>query len=441
MKKIASFFLFFLVFIVFLSAGTSLTFAASSIYKDTLDNGLTVIVQEVHSSPLVSVNIFVRAGGFTEDSKISGISHFYEHLFFRGTGQRTGAQMKSEIESLGGQTNAETTKDMTHFYINIPSKYWREAVEILADSLKNNNFEADEVDQERKVVLDEMRLTEESPSSYLANKLFTLAYQVHPYKMSVIGTMETVGRLNRDDFIAYKKRFYVPQNTIVLIIGDVKRENVLSYLKKQFADYKSDSFTPPEIPEEPPLTGNIEKVVEKRTKNAMFAVAYRAPGIKDREDIYALDVLTFMMGEGSGAILNREIEDKEGLVWSIGADFQTMKYPGLFMITANLPPENVDKAKTEVFKIINDVKAGKFSDTDILRAKNFLINTYEFGNETNAGKASTYGFYETVDSVDFANTYLDNISRVNRKRITEVANKYFTNYVYLLIKPRSEDKE
>ncbi|MCL4416882.1 MAG: insulinase family protein, partial [Actinobacteria bacterium] len=345
------------------------------------------------------------------------------------------------IESLGGQTNAETTKDMTHFYINIPSKYWREAVDILADSLKNNNFETAEVDQERKVVLDEMRLTEESPSSYMANKLFALAYQVHPYKMPVIGTMETVGRLTRDDFIAYKKRFYVPQNTIVIIIGDVKRENVLNYLKKQFADYNSDSFTSPEIPEEPSLTGNIEKVVEKRTKNAMFAIAYRVPGIKDRDDIYALDVLTFMLGDGRGAILNREIEEKEGLVWSIGADFQTMKYPALFMITANLPPGNVDKAKTEVFRIINDVKAGKFSDTDILRAKNFLINTYEFGNETNAGKASTYGFYETVDTVDFANTYLDNISRVNKKRITEVANKYFNNYVYLLIKPRSEDKE
>jgi zinc protease len=153
------------------------------LYRETLPNGMQVVLLENHRNPVVSLNVVVKVGSMYENERINGISHFFEHLYFRGTERRTGEQFKREIESLGGQTNAKTTKDLTHFYINLPSLYAKQGLDILADALENSKLAPSEVNEERKVVIDELRIGLESPGAILQNELCALAFQKHPYRL------------------------------------------------------------------------------------------------------------------------------------------------------------------------------------------------------------------------------------------------------------------
>lgn len=405
--------------------------------RDILPDGMTVIIQEDHAAPLVSVNIYVRVGSRDEQPGTLGLTHFYEHMFFRGTPTRSGLEMKKSLEALGGQVGAETTQDYTHFHVDLPSQYVEDALSIFGDALMHNHFDPKDIDLERKAVEDELSSNQSNQLAVLSNKLWSLAFQAHPYGRSVGATAVEVDRYTQPDFVAYKAKWYVPANVVLVVTGDVSRATLLPYLKRLFADYSGPASPPDSIPEEPPAAAVREFHQSTDLAFTYVLMGWRAPAMKDREDLYPMDVLVFLLGQGEGSLLRREIWDKQQLVWAVDGNFQTMKDNGLFVVSATVQPEKTLAARTAILEVIAQVREGKFTDEDLSRAKNYLVGITLFDHETNAGRAEYWGFYETVDSLDFALSYLDHIRKVTRDDVIRVAKKYLPpdRYVYADLMP------
>jgi zinc protease len=403
--------------------------------KETLPNGLTIISQVNPSSSLVSINFFIKTGSINEDNRTSGISHFCEHMFYRGTGQRSGVQMKAEIENLGGVFNAETSRDYTRYYVDIPSNFGLDALKIYCDALRNADYGTEQIDQERKVILEEYGLTKENPTVTMRDKIYALAFGSHPYGRSVIGSAETIKSFTRNDLLNYRSRWYSPQNISIVITGNFDREKYLVFLRSYFKDVPGSAREVAPDRTADGVKGGKEIVEEKPgiSEVAYFLMCYPSPGIKDRDDVLAMDLLVFMIGQGKGSIFNRELNRNKKLVDEIGADYLTSREPGLIQFFTQVAPDNVEMLKESIFTILFKMKKGNFSDEDIERARNLLIRSYIYGAETSDGKADALGFYDCLCGMDFAVGYIDSIQKVKKDDVVRVANKYFGEDYYLYV--------
>lgn len=406
--------------------------AGEKIYKEVLPNGLTVYVYPALASPTVSLNIFVKVGGFEEGEETSGISHFYEHLFFRGTKSLSGYKFKRAIESLGGSTNAVTGRDYTHFFINMPNKYAVQGIKLLADALINTELDPEAIDQERKAVLEELRLGTESPSRIIMNRLYEMAYPDHPYGRPVIGTEENIRAFMRDDFVKFRDTYHTPDRITVIVAGDVSVNEIMPAIRDSFGSFTRPRTAPILKAPHVKAPAQIVRAQESLPMPSSFVVlGYLGPCVKDRPDIYRVDVLSFMLGIGRGSKLSRELVDKE-LAMSVGTEFLTQRFPGLISVIAITKPGSEKDAEIALISAINDIRAGKFTDKDLRRAKNCLRGSYELDKEINSGKAGNLGFYASIDDASFTDTYLKQIDKVTREDVIAAAEKYMGKGYYCL---------
>jgi len=221
-----------LIIFVLMVFGTGVFASDLSIHN--LENGQTVVIKEVHSNHIVTVDTWIKTGSVNEDDKNNGISHFLEHLFFKGTTNRAPGEFDKILESKGAITNAATSKDFTHYYITIPSNYFDLAMELHADMLLNPLVPRKELEKERKVVIEEISKDETNPRNVLYENLVSMLYKTHPYKRKVIGTRDIISTIPRDEILEYYNKFYAPANMITVIVGDVDTEKALELVKKEF---------------------------------------------------------------------------------------------------------------------------------------------------------------------------------------------------------------
>ncbi len=418
-------------------AAPALAFEAP--HREVLPNGATLVVLPTRASPTVSVNVFVKVGSFEESTQTSGITHFYEHLFFRGTPSLSGYQFKRAIESLGGSANASTTRDFTHFFVNLPRMQVEQGMRLLADALINAELSPEAVDQERKAVLEEYRLGSESPQRVLSTRIFEMAYGQHPYARPIIGTEENITNFQRQDFLAFRDAYYAPERTSVVIVGDVELGQILPQARQLFGTFRRETSVPEASAPSVPVPQAEVRVVEPTgsSRTSFVVLGYPGPSVKDRPDVYRVDVMTFLLGIGRGSLLSRELVDTNKAL-EAGVDFLTQRYPGLIVVSGVAAAGQEEGLRAELLAAIDHLRTGNFSDQDLARAKNFLRSTYILGNETNAGKADSLGFYAAIDDMDFATGYLREIDKVTRQDVVEAALKYFgPGYYCLILKART----
>jgi zinc protease len=415
--------------------------AANSPSVVEMKNGITIITDEIKDSPLVSINVFVRAGSKNEKPGQEGITHFSEHLFFRGTTSASGSEFKSSLEALGGLCNAETTKDYTRYYINIPSRHAMQGLQLLIDALQNNSYDEREIEQERKVIIEEYKMTGESSMSGFHDALCDMAYPDHPYRQPIIGKEKTIKRFKRADFLEFRRQFYTPERLVFVIVGNFNTDRATDYINQVYGSATSTGRGEEKPVPEPSLKEPREKIIQKGYDNTFLLMGYYGPSARDKEHIYATDVLCFMLGNGKSSMLNRELVEKKDILKDINVNFLTQKDPGLITIFAVLKSPKVDDARKEIKSVFQKAVTGEFSDDELKRAKNLLVNSYMFGNETNDGKASSIGFYEILDNYRFASTYVQNIMAVKREDIMKAAKKYLEPpCCALIIKPQPKKK-
>lgn len=414
MKKIIIFFALFLL-------GT-ITFAADfSVFK--LDNGQTVVIQEVKNNPIVIVDTWIKTGSIDENNSNNGVAHFLEHLFFKGTKEHGPGEFDKIIENNGGITNAATSKDFTHYYITIPSKHFDLAAEMQADMLQHPLIPSNELEKERKVVLEEISKDANSPDRIVYDNLVDLMYKSHPYKRKVIGRSDVIETISRESILDFFYNNYYPGNMVTVVIGDVDTQSVLNKIKTEF-NTEPKKIKRRTYKKEAPLAAQVKKTAYANTKSGYMLIGFRGVDIKN-SDSYALDVLGTILGDGRSSVLYQNIKDKKQLAYSIGATNSVMRDDGIFYVSANFVPEQLEKLEKSIFDEIALIQKNGVTDEQVQLAKNIIERDTYYGRESISNIASEIGYTVALTGdVKFYENYLENIKKVTPQDVKRVANKY-----------------
>ncbi len=410
------------------------------VFKTKLDNGMTVILEEDHSARVVAFQMYVRVGGADESDKEAGISHVFEHMLFKGTEKRKLGQIAGEIEAAGGYINAYTSYDQTVYHLAVASRYFDTGLDIISDAIQHSSFDPNELKKELEVVLEEIRMNEDNPGRTLYKNILSTAFTTHPYKRPVIGFTDTVKSFTREQILNFFKKWYVPNNMTLVIVGDFNRSKALEAIKNSFKDFKQGPDPGKARPAEPPQKELRTVISEDEIKETHLGMAFHVPELR-HPDTYAIDVLANILGQGESSRLYQKLKEKKQIVHSISAYAMTPKEPGAFFITANLEAKNVKETIEEVMKELHRIKSEGVSIGELEKAKLNLESEFVYERETMEGRARQLGYFEvTAGDITFESKYINGISKVTSEDIKKTANKYFMedNLTAALILPKSD---
>ncbi len=420
-KLIYKFKLVTLLFILFFTFGNEVFAFDYNVYK--LDNGQTVIIKQVKNNPIVVIDTWIKTGSINENDKNTGVSHFLEHLFFKGTENHPPGDFDKILESKGAITNAATSKDFTHYYITIPSKYFDLAMDLHSDMLLNPLIPRKELEKERKVVMEEIAKDANNPNEKLYENLIDMMYKTHPYKRKVLGTNEVIGKITREEILDYYNTYYGPQNMITIIIGDVDPNHALCKVKEQFQKKSSKPVKNINKPEKP-LSAKITKTEYQNVNSGYMYIGYRSVNALN-PDTYALDVLATILGEGRSSILYQTIKEQKQLAESIYANNSTYKEDGLFIIKSTFNPENTDKLQKAIFEQITKIQKEGITPEQLQIAKKIIERDTYFSRESIGNIASEIGYMTVLtENPKYFDEYLNNINKVNINDVKKMANIY-----------------
>ncbi|HHY46843.1 MAG TPA: insulinase family protein [Firmicutes bacterium] len=405
--------------------------------KVVLDNGLTVVVKEVHSAPIVAVDIWVATGAKNEDPKDSGISHFFEHMLFKGTERRKVGEIAKAIQSVGGYLNAMTSLDTTHYFVVVPSEYIDLALDVEADAIMNSTFDPAEIERERNVILEERRLVEDNPQSKLGWMVYQAVFAGTPYANDVLGTPETLANISRETFLRYHEKYYVPNNMVVVVVGDVDTWQVIQQVKKLFSGFK-----PREVPPLPafqvPGLKEIKRVeAEKQVDQTYLYFGFPGPS-KTAKDSAALTVLGAILGGGRSSRLYQDLRENKKLVNTVAAGHQAYQDIGMFVVYAQTKDTGVSTLEEEVRSAIRRIRNEGVTEEELSRAKAMARSSFAFASESNAAIASILGEFEVSGSAEDATEYEARIQEVTKEDVLRVAREYLNpdGYVLAVVRPQ-----
>jgi predicted Zn-dependent peptidase len=410
---------------------------ASGPTREALPNGVVLIVQEHRASEVVALQLWIRVGGRDEAPDELGLSHYLEHMLFKGTPTRPPGSIDMLIEGLGGQSNAYTSHDFTHYDLVLPAARLRAGVDLLADIAVNAGFDQGEMDAERKVVLEEMRLTEDNPDRFMTRRMYELAYEPHPYGRTILGTPELIRGLTRERLGGYYKKMYVPRHMVLVIVGAVAPAEARRAALATFGRLPAAPATRAPVAELKPLDRGRGADVDRPEQQAFLGLAWRTAPTNER-DVYAVDLLTYILGDSPSSRLNQAVRERERLVFAIEANYGAWEKAGLVTVNARLDPANLDRAEASIVEVIRRVRDEGVTEAERQRAIVTAEASYAFDIETAEGLAKTYGQAETTWTLDNELAYLARLRETTAAEIQAVARRYFgdANYTRVRFVPR-----
>jgi zinc protease len=375
-----------------------------------LQCGMTLVHKEIKSAPIVAIDIWVHTGAIHDPESALGLSHFYEHMFFKGTERHGVGEMDRIITSLGGYNNAATSLDYTHYYVVLPSAGWKEALEVLLDSLVNPNFDPEEVEREREVIIEEIKRHEDNPWSKIYEEFTQKSFDLCPYRRSVLGTIESLHTIQRDTFNNYLKSRYCPDNVSLCIVGDASLQETEELCDKLMSD------APLSTVQDAPLDWGIinepqEIVLERDVNQAYLLIGFPTKNVFDTPDEYALDLLSIILGEGRSSRMHQRLHDNLGLVSSISCTAWTMKYAGLFLIEAVTELDKLERVETEINDEMKRIRES-ITEEELEKAKSITHADFAFSNEKMISIAHTFGYSRLTTNIEHALHYLENTDAV-----------------------------
>lgn len=393
----------------------------------TLFNGLRVVTTEMPSAQSVSVNIFVGTGSRYEDRRISGISHYLEHMLFKGTEKRPQASMISEaIEGAGGRSNAWTSHEATCYLARVPFEKAALAIDVIADMINHSLYAEEEVERERKVVIEEIRRTWDNPAAWAGELLYQAVFGDQPLGWDVAGTEDTVNGISRQDLVDYVARWYVPNNMVVSVAGNIRHDEVLSLSESLFAERKAV-----EIGSLPPVksrTTDRSIIVETRQiTQANMAMAVRAFSRTD-PDRYILTVLSNLLGAGMSSRLFKEVRERRGLAYSVGCSTARYQDAGLLAASAGVTPEHAVEAAEVIVGEFRKLVDEAVTEEEMTKSRDYSVGTFRLGLEDTMSVARWVG--DNLISTGELQEVEDVVARmkaVTADDIQRVAQRLFVN--------------
>ena len=429
-----SFLLFLLFFSFYSDMKNPLIFFDVEDKQLVLDNGLTVLLKKTSQLPVVSVQVWVKTGSIYETEQINGISHFLEHLVFKGTQKYSVNQISKKIESYGGIINAGTSKEFTVFFVDIPKEGLEDAFDILSQLVFYATFIEDELEKERLVVIEEIKRYEDNPGNVLYENFNSKLFTTTPYKWRVIGKEENIKSLSREDIINYYKTYYHPKNMVLSICGDFD-DNIYELIKKYFDVKFSTDFTAINILLDEEQKDNIFEVKKHKVQHTYFLCGFLGPKVDDRHQ-YTGDVLSIILGEGISSRLYKTLREEKKLVYEIGSGFYTQIGPSIFYISGVCERKNLEKVIEEIRNIITDLRTNGPTDKELEKAKQIVLTRWYFNNETVHSKAATAAWWFLFKSLDELNSYIENINKVDKESIKEFLSMYGQKLVTFALEPQ-----
>jgi zinc protease len=358
-------------------------------------------------------------------------------MLFKGTPTRPPGSIDAQLEGLGGTSNAFTSYDYTHYDVVVPVAGVRAGADILADIVTNAAFVPAELQSEKKVVFEEMSLTEDDPERFLSRRLTEAAYQGDPYGRSILGTRELIGALTRDTLNAYYKEHYVPASMVFVVVGAITHAQARALAADTVGRITGSAPARAALPPVKPLVGAKGVDVTRPEQQAYLGLAWHAAPTGNT-DIYAVDLLSYILGDGPSSRLNQVLREQRGLVQTIEASYIPRQRSGLVSVTARLDAKNLDAAEAAVREVVRRVREDGVTPAERERAIITAESSYAFDIETAEGLAKTYGTAETTWTLRDEVEYLARLRQVTAEQIRAVARTYLgdDNYVRVRFLPR-----
>jgi zinc protease len=407
--------------------------AAARPRREVLPNGLVLISHEHRAADVVALQLWVRAGGRDEGPGELGLTHYMEHMLFKGTPTRPPGSIDILVEGLGGTSNAFTSYDYTHYDLVVPVRALRTGLEVLADIGVNASFPPAEIDAEKAVVHEEMRLVEDDPEKFAARRLGQLAYAPHPYGRPILGTREGITALTREPLVRYYKTYYVPSNMVLVAVGAATHAEIRAAVDATFGTLPGGEVQRRQLAPPPPIGADRREDVRRPEQQAYLAIGWQAAST-NHPDTYAVDLLTYILGDSPSSRLNQALRERDRLVFSIESNYIPSQQAGLVSILARLDPSNVDKAEASIREVIRRVREQGVTEAERERAVITAESHYAFDIETAEGVARYYGQGETTWTLEDELRYLERLRKVTAPEIQAMARKYLGDDNYARVR-------
>ena len=408
-----------------------------------LSNGLTVIVAEQHSAPVVSIQAWCQTGSIHEGEWIgAGLSHLLEHVLFNGTEHRTSKQISDEIHSIGGYINAYTSFDRTVYWVDSPAAAVRQSIDILGDMLFRSLVEPEPLEREMDIIRREFEMGLDDPDRVLSYLIFGTAFQVHPCRYPVIGIRGVFDQLTHADVLRYYRRRYLPNNIFLVIAGDVELDRVRADAEELLGFAKRGPLEPVILPEEPRQLGRREILQSFKAELAYFNLGWHVPGVS-HDDMAAVDAASVVLGGGTSSRLYQQLREKEGLVYGVGAYAYTPSFPGLLTVSGQCAKEVADMVPNRIVECVADRGQRRFSEEEVNKAKRVItVNSIE-QFQTVKGVASDLGLnWLYARNLDFSHRYLERLQTISPADVERVVSSYITdsNLTVAVLRPENGSK-
>ena len=393
--------------------------------RHVLDNGLTLVHRPDFSSEVVSVQVWVKTGSIHEDGLIgSGLSHYLEHLLFKGTARRDGKSISREVHAMGGGINAYTTFDRTVYYIDAPSQAFTQMVDVLSDIVLHSTLPAPEVERERDVILREIDMGLDDPDRQLSQALFRTAFQCHPYREPVIGHRALYEQVTRDELDAYYKSRYVPNNIVVSIVGAVTPEDCLREVEATFGQAARGRLAPVQIEQEPIQLATRREDIVGDYNIFRGGIGFKVPHLS-HPDSPRLDALAHALGGGESSLLWERLRNQQKLVHYIDCRNWNPGGRGLFWISYVCDPEQQGEVESAIHAVIREVCEVGFDEAVVEKARRQALSGEINGRKTMSGQASRLGTGEVViGDIHYGRRYLQRLQSVTPQDLQVVASTY-----------------
>ncbi|MDY3001208.1 MAG: pitrilysin family protein [Romboutsia timonensis] len=391
--------------------------------KHVLENGLTIIGEEIPYVKSISLGVWINAGSRIEDEEISGVSHFIEHMLFKGTKNRTSKQLASEIDNLGGQINAFTSKECTCYYVKLLDSHIDIGIDVLSDMILNSKFNEDDLDKERSVIIEELKMYEDSPEDLAYDLLTENIYKNDPLGMNIIGTEESLKRLNREKLLDYFNKYYVPNNSVIAISGNFNFDEIINKIEEKFKVWKKRD-----------VNVDIKKAEFKScflTKNkdieqVNLAMSLEAVPLENDKEVYALAVINTVFGGSISSRLFQKIREEKGLVYSIYSSQSLYRKCGELGIFASMSNEHLKEVYESIIEEIKIMKKYYLTDQEIKESKEQLKGSYILGLESTSSRMMSIGRALLLNNkVESTDDILKSIDNVDRETVKIVIDKIF----------------
>ncbi len=355
--------------------------------KVVLPNGVRVITEEIEHVRSVAIGLWVGAGSRDEREGYEGISHFIEHMLFKGTENRTARELAESLETVGGQLNAFTTKEYTCFYAKVLDEDLNLAIDVLSDMFFNSLFDPKEIEKEKKVVIEEIKMYEDSPDELIHDLFSEFVWNDHSLGKPILGTEESIRALGREKVLDYISHHYAPDNLVIAVAGSIKHEDIMAKLSERYSHFKRGGKR---LLEGSPQGQTVERFIKKDTEQAHLILG--VPGLgQDDPDIYPIHVFNNVLGGGLSSRLFQEIREQRGLAYSVYSYHSIYVDTGLFAIYAGTSPANTQEVVECVLAEIRDLKEKGITQGELERTKAQIKGSLYLGLESVSSRMSRLG--------------------------------------------------